>query len=54
MRRMNLIAVLRETKRSDTSVNKRRKKHITVIILKRESPSSEFSYVKRRQLAGFL
>lgn len=53
MRRMNLTAVLQETKRSDTSVNKSRKKHITVIILRRESPSSGLSYVKRRQLDGF-
>lgn len=50
MRRVNLTAVLQETKRSSTSVNKRRKKHITVIILKRESPSSGLSYVKRGQL----
>lgn len=54
MGRMNLIAVLQETKRSNTSVNKRRKQHITVIILKRESPSSGFSYVKTMQLAGVL
>lgn len=50
---MNLTAVLQETKRSNTSVNKERKKHITVIILKRESLSSGLSYVKRRQLHGF-
>lgn len=50
MRRVNLTAVLQETRRSNTSVNKKRNMHITVMRQKKRKSQVRAQLFKRRQL----